>query len=170
MHPLYAAWRHATHRFGGHSYGGGESHERRWFGGRCGPGGGGEHGGGYGGDEAGGWDGGGFGVRRPLRFLAYKLDLDEKQVPELAVILDTLKTERAQAEVDLRRTTAAYADLIAGEPFDAAAAAKVTEERTESARRVQTAVQAAVERLHALLLPDQRKRLTYLLRTGVLRL
>src|SRR4051812_5213406 len=49
-------------------------------------------------------DGGGsFGVRRPLRFMAHKLELDEKQVGELAAILDELKTERAQAAVDHRR-------------------------------------------------------------------
>ena len=30
---------------------------------------------------------GGFGVRRPLRFLVYKLGLDEKQIAELAQIL-----------------------------------------------------------------------------------
>ena len=47
---------------------------------------------------------GGFGVRRPLRFLAHKLELDEKQITELARILDELKTERAQAAVDDRRT------------------------------------------------------------------
>ena len=53
---------------------------------------------GFGGHGPGGEeDGGGFGVRRPLRFLAYKLELDEKQVTELAKILDELKTERAQA-------------------------------------------------------------------------
>src|SRR5207244_3357986 len=46
---------------------------------------------------------GGFGVRRPLRFLAHKLDLDDRQVAALARILDALKTERAQAEVDRRR-------------------------------------------------------------------
>ena len=34
-------------------------------------------------------------MRRPLRFLAHKLDLDEKQVTELARILDELKIERA---------------------------------------------------------------------------
>jgi Spy/CpxP family protein refolding chaperone len=169
MHPLYAAWHRATHRFGGDSHCG---EGRRWFGGRCGPGGGGGHGAshGEGGDDVGGFDGGGFGVRRPLRFLAYKLELDERQVPELAVILDTLKTERAQAEVDLRRTTAAYADLLTGEAFDEAAAAKVTGERVESARRLQTAVQAALGKIHALLTSEQRKRLTYLLRTGALRL
>src|SRR4051812_42232162 len=62
-------------------------------------------------DEFGG--GGSFGVRRPLRFLAWKLELDEAQVAELAKILDELKTERAQAAVDARRTVAAFADAIA---------------------------------------------------------
>jgi Spy/CpxP family protein refolding chaperone len=109
-------------------------------------------------------------VRRPLRFLAYKLELDERQVTELAMILDTLKTERAQGEVDLRRTTASYAELLAQDTFDEAAAAKVTGERVESTRRLQTAVQAALAKIHALLVPEQRKRLTYLLRTGALRL
>src|SRR5882757_6651821 len=51
----------------------------------------------------------GFGVRRPLRFLAHKLELDEKQVVEMARILDDLKTERAQAAVDDRRTLAEFA-------------------------------------------------------------
>ena len=35
-----------------------------------------------------------FGVRRPLRFLAHKLDLDEKQITALMRILDEVKTER----------------------------------------------------------------------------
>ena len=50
--------------------------------------------------------GGGFGVRRPLRFLAHKLDLDNDQVVQLARILDELKIERAQAAVDDRRALA----------------------------------------------------------------
>lgn len=178
MHPFYAAWQRATHRFVGqsHCHSGQHSgqHEgpRHWFGGRCGPGGGHENGNGYGGEEGGGFDGGGggFGVRRPLRFLAYKLGLEERQVAELAVILDTLKTERAQAEVDQRRTTAAYADLLAAETFDGVAATAVTNERARSAQRVQEAVQAALAKIHALLVDEQRKRLTYLLRTGTLRL
>jgi Spy/CpxP family protein refolding chaperone len=180
MHPFYAAWQRATHRFvgqshchSGHEHPGQERHGKHhhWFGGRCGPGGGHEHGHGFGGDEGGGFEGGGgFGVRRPLRFLAYKLDLEERQVAELAVILDTLKTERAQAEVDQRRTTAAYADLLAAETFDAAAATVVTSERVRSAQRVQEAVQTALGKIHALLVEEQRKRLTYMLRTGTLRL
>jgi len=177
MHPFFAAWQRATHRFAGQSHCDSRRSScdsgRRWFGGRCGPGGGG--GGpdrGYGGGgEDGGFDGGGnFGVRRPLRFLAYKLELDERQVAELAMVLDTVKTERAQAEVDQRRTTAAYADLLSAETFDEAAATKVTDERVHSAQRLQSAVQTSLAKIHALLLPEQRRRLTYLLRTGALRL
>ena len=84
----------------------------------------------------GGFGGGPFGVRRPLRFLAYKLGLDEKQVAELARVLDELKTERAQAEVDNRRTLAEFADALAGEAFDAAKAAAAGERRVDSAAKV----------------------------------
>ena len=66
-----------------------------------------------------------FGVRRPLRFLAHKLDLDEKQITALVRILDDVKTERAQADVDDRRALAEFADSVAGEAFDSAKAALV---------------------------------------------
>src|SRR2546428_10378912 len=64
-----------------------------------------------------------FGVRRPLRFLAFQLGLEEAQTRELARILDELKTERAQASVDHRRMSAAPADLLAADSFDATPAA-----------------------------------------------
>jgi Spy/CpxP family protein refolding chaperone len=128
------------------------------------PFGGGGHPGG-GGDDFGG---GSFGVRRPLRFLAYKLELDEGQVTELASILSELKTERAQAAVDHRRTTSALADAIAAESFDEAKAKQATDERVKSNERVQNAVARALAKIHALLQPEQRAKLAYLLRTGAL--
>ena len=168
MHPAFYQWWKTSRR-------GAECHSRAEA--SCGPFGARHHGGepdptrsagppGH--DEP--FGGGPFGVRRPLRFLAHKLELDEAQVEELARIMNTLKTERAQAEVDQRRTTAAYADLLAGESFDEAAASKVSSERVRSAERLQTAVQTALTKIHALLTAEQRKRLTYLLRTGALRL
>jgi Spy/CpxP family protein refolding chaperone len=117
-----------------------------------------------GGDEF----GGGFGVRRPLRFLAFKLELSEKQVSELATVLSELKTERAQAAVDQRRTTSTLADAVAAEAFDEAKARGAADERTKSNERVQQAVVRALGRMHALLEPEQRTRLAYLLRTGAL--
>ena len=109
-----------------------------------------------------------FGVKRPLRFLAYKLGLDENQVAELARILEELKTERAQAAVDERRTLTALADAIAGESFDQARADEGASLRKSSSERVRTAVAAALPRIHKLLRPEQRERLAYLIRTGTL--
>src|SRR5262245_49289335 len=76
--------------------------------------------------------GGGFGVRRPLRFLAWKLELKESQISELAGILDELKTERAQAAVDDRRALSALADSVAGESFEAAKAEEAHRRRVQS--------------------------------------
>ena len=111
---------------------------------------------------------GGFGVRRPLRFLAHKLDLDDRQVAELARILDELKTERAQAEVDRRRTLSAFADALSGDAFDAVKAAEGGELRVKSAERLRDAVLKALGQVHGLLNAEQRLRLAYLIRTGTL--
>jgi len=113
-------------------------------------------------------DGGGFGVRRPLRFLAWKLELEEHQVAKLAVLLDELKTERAQAAVDQRRSIAAFADGVESEVFDLARATEAAEQRVRTAERLKQAVLKALQAMHALLTPEQRKRLAYLLRTGAL--
>lgn len=138
---------------GGHSGHGGERGPgSRWFGG----GGGGDHG------ES------GFGVRRPLRFLAHRLGLEDAQIGELARILDDLKTERAQASVDQRRTTAIFADLLTAETFDGERAAAAASERVASAKRVGEAITAALARVHAVLTPAQRSKLAMLMRGGIL--
>jgi len=107
-----------------------------------------------------------FGVRRPLRYLAFKLGLDERQVGELARILNALKTERAQAEVDGRRAMAGLADAVASTTFDRQAAADAASARVRSAERLRDAVTTALADLHAMLDPEQRTRLAYLIRTG----
>ena len=111
-----------------------------------------------------------FGVRRPLRFLAYKLDLSETQVTEMARILNDLKTERAQAEVDQRRTVTSFADAVEGETFEESKANDGAVLRVHSAERLRDAVVGALRRIHALLSPEQRARLAYLIRTGALTL
>jgi Spy/CpxP family protein refolding chaperone len=120
------------------------------------------------GEEFEGGSGGGFGVRRPLRFLAYKLDLNEEQIRELARILDVLKTERAQVEVDRRRSVAAFSDAVAGDSFDTTKAGEAGELRLQSAQRLRDAVLKALQQIHALLNADQRTRLAYLMRSGAL--
>jgi Spy/CpxP family protein refolding chaperone len=102
--------------------------------------------------------------------LAYKLQLTEVQVGELARILNELKTERAQAEVDDRRALASFADAVSGASFDEAIASQAADQRRKSADRLQQQVVRALGRIHALLTPEQRASLAYLIRTGTLTL
>jgi Spy/CpxP family protein refolding chaperone len=111
-----------------------------------------------------------FGVRRPLRFLADRLELDEPQITELARILDELKIERAQIEVDDRRSLSEFADALGGENFDASKATSGGERRVASAVRLRETLIRSLQQIHAILRPDQRSRLAYLIRTGVLAL
>ena len=161
MHPGFMGWWHA--RRAGHC-GPGGMHAQGWGP----PWSGHSHGGGGGGDEGGFDGGGGFGVRRPLRFLAYKLELDDAQVEALARVLSDLKTERAQAAVDQRRTTTTIADAFASETFDASKVEAAVADRAKTAERVGQAVRGALEKIHGILRPDQRTKLAYLLRTGAL--
>ena len=112
----------------------------------------------------------GLGVRRPLRFLSWKLDLDDEQTSQLARILERLKLERAQAALDQRRAAADLADVIEAGEFARAKVDAAGELRTAAARRIEAAVATALEALHALLAPDQRARLAELVRTGAVRI
>jgi Spy/CpxP family protein refolding chaperone len=157
-------WRSRQH----HGGCGGQAHHGHGHG----PGPGDDEGGWSASDEwGGGWGGhggGAFGVRRPLRFLAFKLGLGESQVNALARILNDLKTERAQAAVDNRRAVAALADALAGDSFDEAKAKAAAADRVKSAERLRDAVVKALGEIHALLQPGQREQLAYLIRTGAL--
>jgi len=111
---------------------------------------------------------GGFGIRRPLRFLAWKLGLSEPQLERFAAVINELKTERAQAAVDDRRALTLLADAASGEAFDAGKAQEAAQLRVESAQRLQQRVTDSLGALHAVLDAEQRGRLAYLLRTGTL--
>ena len=102
--------------------------------------------------------------------MASRLELEDEQVATLAGIVDALKTERAQAEVDTRRSTSAFAEALEGASFDAAAVAAAAKQRVDSSERVTKAVEKALADIHALLDEEQRKRFAYLLRTGAISL
>jgi len=159
MHPGMMWWWKRARRHGCGE--GGEVSQDGTQGWQAGPWG--HHGGG---DDFGG--GGAFGVRRPLRFLAYKLNLNEEQVAQLAKILDELKTERAQAAVDDRRVTSGFADALGLEQFDAVKAADAGALRVKTAERLRDAVLKALARMHTVLDSQQRAQLAYLIRTGAL--
>lgn len=110
----------------------------------------------------------GFGVRRPLRYMAHRLDLDDEQIDKLAAILNLIKTERAQAQLDEQRSIAGIADAVEGDEFDTAAANEALASRVAAAERLKEEVLKTLEKTHAMLDPEQRKRLAYLLRSGQL--
>src|SRR5882672_1796577 len=77
---------------------------------------------------------------RPLRFLAWKLELTEPQLARFAAVINELKTERAQAAVDDRRALTLLADASTGEAFDTARAGEAAKLRVDSAQRLQQRV------------------------------
>ena len=112
--------------------------------------------------------GSGFGVRRPLRYMAHQLDLDDEQIDKLAGILNLIKTERAQARLDEQKSIAGVADAVEGDEFDAEAAAEALALRVAAAERLKDEVLKTLQRTHEMLDDEQRKRLAYLLRSGQL--
>ncbi len=82
--------------------------------------------------------------------------------------LDDLKTERAQAAVDERRSLAEFADALGADAFDAAKAAGAGERRVQSADRLRAAVIRSLQEIHAILTAEQRERLSYMIRAGIL--
>ncbi len=77
-------------------------------------------------------------------------------------------TERAQAEVDQRRRIAALADAFEADAIDADKVESAGQVQVKTAERLKSGVVQAVTQLHAVLDGPQRKKLAYLLRTGVL--
>jgi Spy/CpxP family protein refolding chaperone len=100
--------------------------------------------------------------------MSQKLELDDDQIQKLAAILDDLKTERAQAAVDDRRSISLIAASLEAASFDEAKAKEALDLRVRSAEQLRTAVLRALERTHAMLSAEQRTSLAYLLRSGVL--
>jgi Spy/CpxP family protein refolding chaperone len=107
-----------------------------------------------------------FGVRRPLRVMAHELELDDDQVEALARIIDELKTHRAQAAVDERKSIGGIADALLGGEFDRAKITEALNLRVQSAEKLRDAIAEALAGTHGLLRPEQRKKLAYLLRSG----
>lgn len=102
--------------------------------------------------------------------LIERLGLDDAQTAEVARILGDLRLEREQADLDRRRGSSALADLIAADVLDTTALASAAEVRVTAAARQRDAVVSTVERLHALLSPEQRTKLSTLMRSGPLSL
>ena len=110
-----------------------------------------------------GTHGAAFGVRRPLRYLAYHLDLDDGQVRRIAAIMDRLKTEREQAKLDEARTVTKLASLVTNPEAGVDMFKDALAPRVESAERLQLAIARAVQDIVVELDAEQREDFAYLL-------
>ncbi|HIG39684.1 MAG: hypothetical protein ABGY96_05940 [bacterium] len=107
-----------------------------------------------------------FGVRRPLRHLTHRLDLDDSQVRRLASVLNQLKTEREQASLDEKRSTAAIAELLSGGTPTLEECRATLASRLETAKNLNEETAKAIVAISDLLDDDQRIEFTNLLLTG----
>lgn len=113
-----------------------------------------------------------FGVRRPLRYLSHHLDLDESQTRRMASVLNQLKTEREQAELDEKRTVTALAGLMdkAKERPTLDEVRGVLAPRLRSAEKLSEETAKAVVTICDFLDDDQRDQFVNLLLSGALSL
>ncbi len=107
-----------------------------------------------------------FGVRRPLRYLAWKLELSEEQTRALVEVLDRLKTAYGQSKLDRDRSTSDIASLFGAASFDADRIDVALEGRTNATRTLNGELSAALRRIFELLDENQRREFAYLLRSG----
>lgn len=107
-----------------------------------------------------------FGVRRPLRYLAHRLDLDDSQTRRMASVLNQLKTEREQAELDEKRTVAAMANLLADGTPTLEEVRGTLIGRVKSAEQLLEETAKAVVAICDFLDDDQRDEFINLLLTG----
>jgi Spy/CpxP family protein refolding chaperone len=120
---------------------------------------------------------GNFGVRRPLRYLSYQLDLDESQRRQVAAALDSVKIEREQMALDEKKMVSELADLVQAGPTDAAESRLSTDAlkdtlstRVRSSEQLQKRIAKALKQIVEVLDPDQRQEFAYLIRTGEFRI
>lgn len=111
-----------------------------------------------------------FGVRRPLRYLSHRLDLDEGQRRRIAAVLDRLKTDREQARLDEKKTVSDLAALVTQPDVSMDDLRKVLAPRVESTETLQVSIAKAVQEIVDILDSDQREEFAYLLRSGVVQL
>lgn len=107
--------------------------------------------------------GGGFGVRRPLRYLGYKLDLDDDQMRRIAAIMDVLKLEREQANLDEARTVTEVASLVTKEGLSMEDLQAALAPRVSSSEKLNLAVARAIQDIVEMLDVEQREEFAYLL-------
>ena len=114
--------------------------------------------------------GGGFGVRRPLRYLSYHLELDESQRRKLAASFERVKLEREQARLDRKKSDANVADALLGEDVSVDDLRAALSSRSKIESDLQTVLAKELYEIARALDADQLEEFAHLVRTGVLKL
>ena len=115
---------------------------------------------------------GSFGVRRPLRYLSYQLDLDESQRRHVAAALDSVKIEREQMALDEKKMVSELADLVYDDATDEShklstdTLKEALSTRVRSSEQLQKRTAKALKQIVEVLDPDQRQEFAYLIRSG----
>jgi hypothetical protein len=107
-----------------------------------------------------------FGVRRPLRHLAWKLNLNETQVRDVVDVLDRLKTAYNQARLDQDRSTSEVAAVFSATEFNSERVSAALAMRTRASEVLNQELLDAVRRIFEMLNEEQRREFAYLLRSG----
>ncbi len=118
---------------------------------------------------------GNFGVRRPLRYLSYQLDLDESQRRQVAAALDSVKIEREQMALDEKKMVSELADLVydaddAEHKLSTDTLKETLSTRVRASEQLQKRIAKALKQIVEVLDPDQRQEFAYLIRTGDFRI
>src|SRR5262245_53137227 len=107
-----------------------------------------------------------FGMRRPLRHLAWKLQLSESQIRDVVDVLDRLKTAYSQARLDQDRSTSEVAAVFSAPEFNGERVSTALATRTRATDVLNGELLAAIKRIYELLNEEQRHQFAYLLRSG----
>ncbi len=109
-----------------------------------------------------------FGVRRPLRYLSYQLDLSENQMRRMSSVLNAIKNEREQSALDEKRTVTAIADLMADGTPTLEEFSEALQPRTRSAEQLQAEIARGLAQISDILDEDQREQFVGLLLSGAI--
>lgn len=112
----------------------------------------------------------GFGVRRPLRYLSYHLDLDESQRRSVAASFERVKLEREQANLDRKKSDASLADAFVQADVSVDDLRQALSPRAQIDANMQTVIAKELYEIAAVLDGEQTEEFAHLLRTGVLKL
>ncbi len=109
-----------------------------------------------------------FGVRRPLRYLSYQLDLSENQMRRMSSVLNAIKNEREQSALDEKRTVTAIADLMADGTPTLEEFSEALQPRTSNAEQLQAEIARGLAQISNILDEDQREQFVGLLLSGAI--